>query len=225
MALGAPSDTSTKTTTYDNWTFDNRLIPNVISTQFASSKTVLIAAGPPRFDDKVTSTTLHPIGLVQDFNMQQNNVLNEVYEIGSRGKYFVQGRSSRNATLSRLIIHGPSLLRAMYQESGEWPATTYTTDAEAPAKAQNSMMYINMASRFFERPTGLYVRIESMQHGNDGTTVTNGTKNEDLGTTAQIGSFYLEEVYVRAHALSVGASQTVVGENITISFDEVVPVG
>ena len=211
-------DQSSTTTGFSEWNFDNRLISGVQSSNFASSKSVLISAGPTEFSGIDGDNQPIPIGLVQDFNMQQQNQVQEIFEVGSRGKYFLQGRPSRQATLSRLVVHGPSLLRALYSSSPDGAYADATAGAEGDAaKEEGSMMYINLASRFFENPCGLLIRVESMSTG-DSQSNTVGAATE------VIGSFYLEECYVRAHALSISANQTVIGENVTLSFNNVVPV-
>ena len=221
MPLDSIRTDALTTTGLGTWNFDKRLVGDVAaargvtSNKFASAKSILVCAGPERSQD-VTVDALQPIGLLQDFNMQQNVNIQEIFEIGSRGKYFIQGRPARQVSMSRLLFNGPSLMRAMYRHA------SVNFDANSPANllpgaSADALLFLNLASKFFERPCGLLLRIESMETGNDGV-------DNELQSTDQIGAVYLEECYIRTHALSLNANQVVVGENVTLTYDDMVPM-
>lgn len=214
-------------TPYDAWSFNRRIVApegvegtaanlstGLDSNKFASAKTLLIAAGPPSFTG-VTPSSVTPIGLVQDFSLQQERALSEIYEVGSRQTYYMIGRSTRRLSLSGIVYSGASLLRAIYQNGiSEFPEGA--RPEERPAFDENELLFSNLDSRFFEGATGIYIRIETLADAIDA--------DPTFDSPTQIGGMYLEECYVRAHGISTNANNTVVAENTVISFARVVPV-
>ncbi|MFN3076978.1 MAG: hypothetical protein ABT940_08900, partial [Alphaproteobacteria bacterium] len=88
---------------------------------------VLIAAGPPRLANiggqatiaaltsaDATANWALPIGVVQNINLSHNRAFARFWELGSERSYFVSGRTMGQLGLSRVMYHGPSLLRALY---------------------------------------------------------------------------------------------------------------
>jgi len=221
MPLPAIPDGALPTSTYAHWDFDRRLVgdpsadKDATSNKFASAKSILVCAGPERANG-VKVEDLQPIGLLQDFNLQQNTGVTEIFEIGSRGRYFIQGRPARQVTLSRLLFYGPSLMRALYEKSSV-EVDESAPEHTRPSLAGDSLLFLNLASKFFEKPTGLLLRVESIEQG------VSGASNALTGSE-QIGSVYLEEAYIRAHSLALNANQVVVGENVTLTFDNMVPL-
>ena len=146
-------------TPYDQWSFNRRIVaPDGVegqtnnestgldSNKFASAKTLLIAAGPPSFTG-VTESNITPIGLVQDFSLQQERALSELYEVGSRETYYMVGRSTRRLSLSGIVYSGASLLRSIYQNGiSTFPETD--RPEERPAFGEDELLYSNLNSRF-----------------------------------------------------------------------------
>ena len=220
-------------TPYAAWSFNQRIVaPDGVvgtdsnvstgldSNKFASAKTLLIAAGPPNFPGVAGGGLggefgLTPIGLVQDFSLQQERALSEIYEVGSRQTYYMIGRSTRRLSLSGIVYSGASLLRAIYQNGiSEFPVSDRPEDR--PAFDENELLFSNLDSRFFEGATGIYIRIETLADAID--------VDPTFNSPTQIGGMYLEECYVRAHGISTNANNTVVAENTVITFARVVPV-
>ena len=83
-------------------------------TGFVSSESVILAAGMPTLAAQGDLTELVPIGLVENANIQQNKALQQLFEVGSRRPFFIPGRHQIQASLSRVMFNGPSLLKALY---------------------------------------------------------------------------------------------------------------
>ena len=221
MALTALDSTKFQNAeAYSAWVYDNRLVKEATSMQFLSPKTILIAAGPSTFGSGVAAAALLPIGLIQDFSIAQNKDIAELFEVGSRGRYYLQGVDRHQVNMSSVMLNGNSLMRSLYQNAeAEFPTAGEVSGH--PAKAADSALFINLASRFFEAPTGLYVRMETMT---DAAAANGGEELQAAGAAADYGSFYLEECYIRAHNMGFRAGQQVVAEQLSITYDKMVPV-
>jgi len=171
-----------------------------------------------------------PIGLVENANIQQNKALQQLFEIGSRRPFFVPGRHQIQASMSRVIFNGPSLLKALYYLKGESTpegdasenadGTLYghgginaddlpgfgefTTDNTDVSSASDPL-WINLASEMFNHPFGLAFLLKNMEGGD-------------------YGGVFLEECFVQAHQFSVASQQTVLLENVSIRAARVIGI-
>jgi len=236
----------------NEWDFDKALIPGLDADKFASSKSTLIAAGPPRIvrdaasrdaDDQTGNTEdaaisedytpaitdglaqrLRLIGLVQDFNLSQNRGMSEIPEIGSRAIYYMSGRTSRRVTLSKVLFHGASLLRAMYENANVNfdEIQGQGSYEQLPASAEAAALYINLESRFFERPCGLFVRFSTLGAANN---IEGDTEDAtDAANVGNIGGIYLEECMISAHSIATNANNTIIAENVAVTCRSIVPI-
>lgn len=188
----------------------------------------MLAAGPPRLAnvglESFAGTALteaggddivYPVGIVQNFNLQHNRQFNRVWEIGSERSFFISGRTMGQMGLSRIMYHGPSLLRVLYAYYQDlFPATVIPSvigadnigarnvanphDVKIAPGYEN--LYLNLASDMFNQPVGMMVYFRD--------------SNEDT-----VGSVYLESCYVPNHTLSTDAQGTVLQENAALQFE------
>ena len=206
-----------QTVSFSNWNFNKRIIATMRSKRFASAKSFLVIAGPPLFADATDLNLLTPLGLVQQFGMQSQNALMRLFEMGSREPYFLRGRETNRANLTRVMYDGNSLLKAMYQNSGrEFPD-------EVPKHAQpgadsDATTWWNLQSVLFEEPTGLYLRLESFE----AAETSSGQGSLSAGNA--IGAVYLEEVHVDSHQVTVDANNVLIAENVSIQWARQVPI-
>lgn len=200
--------------------------------RFVSGAFTMIAAGPPRLS-ALGGTALNaggalqtgafnfalPIGVVQNFNLSHNRNFARFWELGSERSYFISGRTMAQAGLSRVMYHGPSLLRMLYAfYNDSLPPTvvgSFGVDALASASVKNQHdvkippgfenIYLNLASDLFSQPCGLLVY---MKDSNEAT----------------VGSVYLEETYVPSHSMGTDAGGVVIQEQVSLQPERVVPV-
>jgi hypothetical protein len=193
----------------------------------------LIAAGPPRLANIGGMTfvgaqaaegsgddIVFPIGVVQNFNLSHNRQFNRVWEVGSERSFFISGRTVGQLGLSRVMYHGPSLLKvlyAYYQDlvpptlipsaigSNNLGAITVANshDIKVPPGFEN--IYMNLASDLFAQPIGLMVYFRD--------------SNEDT-----MGTLYLEGCVIPNHTIATDAQGTVVQENAAVQFERAWPV-
>src|SRR4051812_40058942 len=105
---------------------------SMVDGQFLSGAFIGLFAGPPRLAtiggavavgssigspggaSAELNQLVYPIGITQSFNLSQNMNLARIFEIGSDRSYFIPGRVMGQIGLSRVLYHGPSLLRVLY---------------------------------------------------------------------------------------------------------------
>lgn len=199
--------------------------------QFLNAGFTVLAAGPPRLagvggagmfgtdmQSAAADQIVLPMGVVQNINLSHNRTFNRIFEIGSERSYFISGRTMGQLAISRILYHGPSLLRmiyAYYQDTigpvtipAVFPNAGIKTvanphDVVIPPGYEN--FYINLASDLFNQPIGLlmYTRDSNM---------------------AAYGAVYLEGCYVPNHTWATDSQGVLIQESAAIQFERAVPV-
>lgn len=205
----------------------------LVDGQFLNASFTLLAAGPPRLANVGqglfvgqniaqgnADDVVFPIGIVQNYNLSHNRQFSRIFEIGSERSFFISGRTIGQIGLSRVLYHGPSLLRVMYAYYQDlFPPTIVPSvigaanlgaltvanphDVKIPAGFEN--MFLNLASDLFSQPIGL------MQYFRD--------SNEDT-----VGAVYAEACYIPNHTIATDSQGVIIQENIAIQFERLVPV-
>lgn len=218
--------------TLSNWSpYGEYVQGGMVDGRFMSAAYTMIAAGPPRLANMGGVTAVgaglnttagdqlaYPIGVVQSFSLSHNMGLSRFYELGSVRSYFVPGRTQGQLSLSRVMYHGPSLLRAMYAYYQDaLPPTTIETmlgglSAATMPNPHNvkiepgfENIYLNLASDLFTQPIGLLLMLKD--------------SNEDT-----LSATYFEACYIPSHALSTDAMGTVIQEQVAIQFERAIPI-
>ena len=204
----------------------------LVDGQFLSAAFTMLAAGPPRLANiggaAAAAATLStdgagkdwalPIGVVQNIGLSHSRNFARFWELGSERSYFISGRTTGQLQLSRIMYHGPSLLRmlyAYYQDlipptivnfafANVGPATVANPhDVKIPPGYEN--IFLNLASDLFSQPIGLLMYFRD--------------SNEDT-----VGAIYMEGSYVPSHQIATDAGGTVIQESAAIQFERAVPV-
>jgi hypothetical protein len=204
----------------------------LVDGQFVSAAFTMIAAGPPRLaniggatgvaaalsSDGAGKDFALPIGVVQNVNLSHNRSFARFWEIGSERSYFISGRTVGQLGLSRIMYHGPSLLRmlyAYYQDLLPPTVVPFVFPNLGPATVANphnvkippgyENIFLNLASDLFSQPIGILMYFRD--------------SNEDT-----VGAIYLEECYIPSHTIATDAGGTVIQENAAVQFERGVPV-
>jgi hypothetical protein len=218
---------------FSQWDPYNRFVQSgLVDGQFLNASFTLLAAGPPRLASVGAGAFLapaaageldelvFPIGIVQNFSLAHNRQFNRIWEIGSERSFFISGRTVGQVGLSRVLYHGPSLLRVMYAYYQDlFPPTLVPSvigannlgaltvanmhNVKIPPGFKN--MFLNLASDLFNQPIGV------MAYFRD--------SNEDT-----VGAVYLESCYVPNHSLATDSQGTIIQENLAIQFERAVPI-
>lgn len=216
------------------WSPHERYVQSgLVDGQFLNASFTMIAAGPPRLaslgsavfagsalTDRAGDELVFPIGIVQNFNLSNNRTFNRIWELGSERSFFISGRTVGQVGLSRVLYHGPSLLRVMYAYYQDiFPPTLITSvigagnlgailvanphNVKIPPGFEN--MFLNLASDLFAQPIGLMAYFKD--------------SNEDT-----YGSIYMEACYIPNHTIATDAQGTIIQENLSVQFERLVPI-
>lgn len=199
--------------------------------QYLNAAFSLIAAGPPRLANvgKLAFTNaegggvddlVYPMGITQSFSLGQNTQIQRFFEIGSERSFFISGHTMGQIQLSRVMYHGPSMMRAMYAYYQDIVPPTFVPSlmgGRSPSALINpnphnvkiapgyENLYLNLASDLFRQPVGMMVYLRD--------------SNEDT-----VGSVYFEASYVPNLNLQVDAQGTVFQESIGIQYERMIPL-
>jgi hypothetical protein len=204
----------------------------LVDGQFLSAAFTMVAAGPPRLANiggaagaaaTLSSTSAAqdwalPIGVVQNIGLSHNRNFARFWEVGSERSFFISGRTTGQVQLSRIMYHGPSLLRMLYGYYQDLIPPTIVPfvfanpgaatvanphDVKIPPGYEN--IFLNLASDLFSQPIGLLMYFRD--------------SNEDT-----VGAIYMESCYVPSHQIATDAGGTVIQEAVSIQFERAVPV-
>ena len=165
-----------------------------------------------------------PIGLVETAQIGLSKPLSRIFEIGSLLSYIIPGRTVGGISLSRVFFDGPSLLKVMYMgevkadfadqsnKYAKFSSNPYYANGDTSVESYHKFQHIgsgnlamNLASAFFNQPTGLAFFFRDRQ--ND--------------TVSQI---YFEGCQVSAYNLGISANMNVLTEAINMEFVRCRPI-
>jgi hypothetical protein len=206
--------------------------PGMVDGQYVTGAFMGIFAGPPRLasiggaltlgaalsSPAAASQIVYPVGIVQNMNLSHNRQFSRIFELGSERSYFISGRTIGQLGLSRVLYHGPSVLRVLYAyyqdllPSTIVPAVFPNVGASAMPNPHDVVLppgfenfYINLASDLFSQPIGLLVVLK------DG--------NQDT-----YGAFYLEHCVIPNHTFATDAQGVIIQESVAVQFELAVPI-
>jgi len=222
---------------------------------FLNGQFVLICAGPPHLqdvgaaaiDDPLASTkdVAFPIGLTQNIAITQNKAISRIFEIGSDRSYFITGRTVGQLSLSRIMYHGPSLLRLMYAYYTTGPQQgTYPIDPLYPSEGVNPINYPygtgpNAQVNMPEAPSSL-VKLKDGLHGvrfppgfdNFWINLASDIFSQPVGLLLifrdneenDVAAVYLEQCYVPTSTIAMDSQGLIIQESIGIQYERIVPI-
>lgn len=166
----------------------------------------LVLVGPPRLGGDPGNqdlSTLEPVGMLQNFSINQARPFQPMMAIGSGRQFFLGGKAQGSAQIGRLFINAQSLMRKLYNNYANLnPKTDFN---EKAAAADDSNFVINLDSEMFLIPFGL------------------GCVIADKARTV-LGAFYLELCVIPTYTIGVAAGQSMILEAVSVLFDRVVPM-
>lgn len=221
--------------TFSEWApYTNYVQSGMVDGAYANAGFTMLAAGPPRIaniggaanltaaasgDGTGADQIVHPIGIVQNFNLSHTRQFSRIFEIGSERSYFISGRTVGQLGLARIYYHGASLLRVLYAYYSDlipptlvppmWPNSGSDTqsnphDVVIPPGYEN--IYLNLASDLFAQPIGIMMYIRDV--------------NQDT-----LGAMYFEACYLPNHSWQTDSQGVLIQESVAIQFERGVPVG
>lgn len=174
-------------------------LPSEYIQKFVTGETCVIVVGKPVLSDNKSINDLVVVGSTQQIQITQQKQLQFTWEMGSRWGTIVPGRSNGTLALTKMMLRGESLMKALYG---------YITDEELDAlynKPGNGNFWLNLNSELFNRPTGL------------------GLIMRDLESN-QYASYFFQSSYISNHNFAVGSGTLVVGESVNMQFERMLPL-
>ena len=195
------------------WDFKNNYVePAALNadsgnyTNFISSESCLLVAGPPMANLVTDVSALTGIGLVEGVQISQQKNVNQLWEIGSRQSYFMPGRTMVQAQLSRVLFNGNNLMGAVYTAGAQKVFTGYVVDESDKPGITNTgtvgNFYVDLASSFFNKPFGLGIVIQDSEQD-------------------PVQIMYLENCNIISYQLGIQAQQLMVVDNMSIRCSRV----
>ena len=171
-----------------------------------------------------------PLGVVSDIGIQQQRQINKIYEIGSKLSYTVSARTSINLNITRVLYHGPNLLRMLYAYYPEGLLGGSGNRLKDMVKLDDSDMtkialngsfesklpvidelpgydniFINVASDLFAQPLGLVMYIKD------------NVRND-------VAAIFIEDCNLVAHQFGISQGSVVIAEGVQLTADKIRPL-
>jgi hypothetical protein len=263
MATGIPA-----TTSIADWNRATKHVESAVrSGRYVNAETALVFAGPPRISDIGSlnngdtfaagggaasnavfgasgQDALYPIGLVEQFGLQQAQNVQKMFEIGSRRSYQAGGRVQVVGNLGRVMFNGPSLLRVLY---AYYPNTIQMANGNriGPAGDQDSVsreisgsgdaatqvfpqIYFEPGSKAGLDPEGgeqaaphsffINLMSELFSHPFGIGVILRDNRNRNFG------AMFLEDCMITAHSWNINSTSTLVTEAVNFQADAAVPM-
>jgi hypothetical protein len=205
----------------------------MVDGRFVTGAYTGLFAGPPRLaslggalslgaaisgSPEAAAQLVYPVGLTQSINISHNRQFNRIFELGSERSYFISGRTMGQLALSRVLYHGPSILRVLYAYYSDLAGDTVVPemfpnvgatampnphDVVIPPGFEN--FYINLASDLFSQPVGLLMIMQDV--------------NQDA-----YGACYFESCVLPNHTWATDSQGVIIQESVALQFEMAVPI-
>lgn len=194
------------------WNFQNNHVERLLDNSTydaANPDDTLILAGPARKGvvqvDRRSSRSLMALGMFQTISFQSAAQIQPAMAIGSGRSFFLRGKSQTNWNISRVMMNGRNLLRALYHGAVEAGiAVDKFDDPAAPAGSPTSQFFINLDSELFYIPFGLGIIVRTKSH-------------------TLVAGLYIELCLIGSYSNQITAGQPLMMENINGVADRILP--
>lgn len=197
------------TTSVKDWRFQEnhveRLMDNSAFTA-AHPNNTLVLAGPARFPGASTpDMDLLPIGMVQNMSVTQQRPVQPLQAVGSARTFFAASKSTVSFNISRFMVNGRNLLRALYTQAVSNGIDVSRFDEPPVRTDPKEKFFLNLDSELFYIPIGLAVLFRSVSH-------------------QAVGAFYIELAMLNSWNVGVQAGQSIIMENVAGLADRIKPI-
>jgi len=202
---------------------------------FLSGETSVFVSGPPKLDLSGVNNLI-PIGLVQNFAVNQGKQIFTYNEVGSSVPYMIPGRTRISASMSRVLFDGPSLMYVLNLSYNSGVYDEFQDVPEGVGGVNNDALMDKPTSPF---PVPDKNGVISITHGKGATqlgdfmvNLRSSFFNKPLGLGVVLydnesqpyGGFYLEENYINAYNLAIQSQAVVLMENVSMFATNIVPL-
>ena len=196
MAETVTVPAATNSGSLTSWPFANNHVDSSIkNTSFTSSAYTVVYVKVKSDNATAGTTVFRPIGLVQNWAFAENRQVDELCELGSDTKYLVPGRTTGQINISRFLIDGADLINTMYNTAEGGSGGISTTADKAIASLKDISGACDLMFVIY-------------QHATD----SSGAHNELMVR-------YFDNCWIVARQESVASNQTLIAENITVMYE------
>lgn len=156
--------------------------------------------------DVINARPFHPIGLVQSYNWNEQRQVDMIFELGSEIPFLVPGRTTGSLSFSRMMIYGRDLINVLYDASLNSTVNLDNTNA-INTKLYRSLKDITV-------PLNIMFAMFPSNMENLSRSVT-------LSAGANFYSRIFRNCWITARGESLSAGQTVIGEQVSIMYEDV----
>lgn len=218
------------------WSFqDTHVQPEIKKDAYLSFESALVSFGPALVSDLAASATglipetdsrsiaVYPTGLIENLTYGGGQAVQKIFEIGSVRSYLVAGRPDGQVSLSKVLFHGPSLMRSMYasykDSKGLYQSLVGNTAPGVKSVSGGNIapgtvnaggqpdhdFFFNLQHPLFRRPFGMLLYLKDV-------------------TNVPYSGIYFETAIPNAHGFGLTAGTVMMLESASFSFDRMMPI-
>lgn len=170
----------------------------------------LLVVGAPRLS--MSEDEFYIVGLVNGFNYSETSQVQPFKPLGSRRHMFSRTNSPVQGMISRMMVLGNNLLRALYAVTDPSNNVVNHTNTKFAVgdEGMNSQWFTNLEEDLFRYPFGLGI-------------IYNSPGSRSNSDSSSAGAEYLEICHVVSRQVQMQSGQTMVMENVQFMADRVIP--
>ena len=231
------------------------------SGRYINAETALVFVGPPRISDigglnsNLTLATqdldltnsgtdaLYPVGLLEQFGMQQVQNVQKMYEIGATRSYQSGGRVQVVGSIGRVLFNGPSLLRVLM---AYYPNTIAMANGKSlgPGGQADSVQQAMLTTGTGLLDTFPPIFLEAGSFADPDPELADGLPfsffinlmselfKQPFGIgvilrdnrNRNYGAFYCEDTMITSHSLGINSTSTLITEAVNFQCDAAIPM-
>lgn len=175
----------------------------------------LIVVGPHRLSGS-SEATFYPVGFVNGFNYSESSQVQPFKAIGSRRHIFSRTNQPIQGNISRMMVLGANMLRALYALNNPPGAITGGSNSRFAVgnNGMDSTWFVNLEDDIYRFPFGMGIIF------NAPATMAGNT---DGGGKNAAGAEYIEFCTVVNRQVASQSGQAMIMEQVTFMGDRVVP--
>lgn len=157
-------------------------------------------------DEVISARPFHPIGLVQSYNWNEQRQVDMIFELGSEIPFLVPGRTTGSLSFSRMMIYGRDLVNVLYD-----PTLNGTANLDG-----NNSINTNLYRSLKDIRVPLNIMFAMFP-----SNMENLSRSVTLSSGANFYSRIFRNCWITARGESLSAGQTVIGEQVSIMYEDV----
>lgn len=194
------------TDTLSNWQWASKNVnSDVTGSKYVSAESSIVLAGPPTLaSNEANNSDLYVIGIKGNMQIMQNRANMRLFEIGAIRGYIIPSKVIPSIILSSMLVHGPSLIAAMYKYAFTKGTAPFNNEVTKEGMGFNDAL-LSITNQGAKSPVGLALIIRD-------------------NTDAAYAAVYLENCYLSSSVLSTDSTGIIFREDLNVDFVNVKPI-